>query len=135
MKHVVALAAAVALVLSGCGDSPTPPNPDITEGEWSGWTFNADLIVFGFHSGTIDTLQADVVVEVFSDTVTWYAYDIAVTSNQFFYSESTGTDPRYFWSIQGTFVPPDSVHGVFTDSGVSGSTSYADTSSWDGSPR
>jgi len=137
MKLICCLLTGMVLGLSSCGDS-TSPTPVINEGNWAGTTFDGDVLTFVVENGSVDSLQAIIICAfgTFTDTVTWHAYDLNISNNYFFTSESVGTSPSYFFSVGGTFDPPSSVSGLFVKIGAYAnpdSTWFSDSSSWEGS--
>ncbi len=135
MRTVYSVPILILVLAAGCGDS-TSPTPIIPQGSWSGITFNNDQISFTVTDSKIDSLQATVICmfTTLTDTVDWNVYNITITDNYFFSSESIGTNPRYYFSINGTFES-DSVSGMFVNNGeyISGGTeTYQDSSSWHG---
>ncbi len=137
MKLICCLLTGMVLVLSSCGDS-TSPTPVINEGNWVGTTFDGDALTFVVGDGSVDSLQAIIICTfgTFTDTVTWHAYDLNISNNYFFTSESVGTSPSYFFSVGGTFDPPNNVSGMFVKIGAYAnpdSTWFSDSSSWEGS--
>jgi len=137
MRLLCCLLSGMVLVLSSCGDS-TSPTPVINEGNWAGITYDDDAITFVVRDGSVDSLQAVIicVFGAFADTVTWNAYDVNINNNYFFTSESVGTSPSYFFSVGGTFNPPNNVSGMFVKIGAYANPDsiwFSDSASWEGS--
>lgn len=125
---------------ASCGDSPSTPDHNISEGAWSG-TIMGESLTFTVEGSEVKNLQLTFFYDftlVPDDTVTWTPDDASISSNAFSMNDSTSHNSyHYTMNIEGTFDPPDDVSGVFSTTFEynSGGTyeSGSDSLSWTGS--
>ena len=132
----------LALILSfACGDSPTE-DKTISSGDWSGLYQDSMPVTFTVNESSMDntTITVNYDFSTSVDTTIIWVFDADITDNTFSCETINGSTPYTFGlTFQGTFTPPDQVHGtiltyaLFDSAGVH----LADTldGSWSATPE
>ena len=144
MRLLCCLLSVMVLVLSSCGDSPTPPDPQISQGSWTGTTTGSEDISFTVTGDSVTSLEVVIIYDFeyagYIDTVTWSPANAHISSNSFSMSDSVVGPRINKQELDGTFTPPDEVNGEVASEGIY----HPDTSStynidvdetWAASPR
>jgi hypothetical protein len=145
MRYILSLISAALLAAAGCGgSSPTPPEPQITQGFWTGTTASGDPVSFTVSGDSVTGLELVMVYTFpltgYVDTVTWKPADAAISGNAFSMSDSVVGNPSFTLSLSGSFTPPGQVSGEVSSAGTyhpdSSTTDTVDVDvSWDAAPR
>jgi len=145
MRYILSLTAAALLAAAGCGgDGPTPPEPQITQGFWSGTTASGAPVSFTVSGDSVTSLELVMIYEFpltgYVDTVTWNPADAAISGNAFSMSDSVVSNPSFTLSLSGSFTPPGQVSGEISSGGTyhpdSSTTDTVDVDvSWDATPQ
>ena len=136
LSKLIYSALLLALILFlACGNSPTEDKA-ISSGNWSGLYLDSIPVTFTVNGSSMNSTSITISYEFSNSadsTITW-VFDTGISENTFLYENINGSTPYTFALIfQGTFTPPDQVHGTILTYALFDSAGVHLTDSLDGS--